>query len=70
MAAMLLPSLYSALLQVQRCIAKVIAHEKLETEQLTTIRIALSELQWYEALQYILSICKEKNCSTRISCSM
>ena len=48
MAAMLLPSLYSALLQVERCIAKIIAHEKLETEQLTTIRIALSKLQWYE----------------------
>ena len=45
---MLLPSLYSNLLQLQRCVAKIIAHEKLETEQLSTIRIPVSELKWYE----------------------
>jgi hypothetical protein len=48
MAAMLLPSLYSNLLQLERCVAKIIAHEKLETQNLETIRIAAADLQWYE----------------------
>ena len=48
MSAMLLPSIYSNVLQLQRCIAKMIAHEKLESEQLTTIRVAISNLQWHE----------------------
>lgn len=47
-AAMLLPSVYSNLLQLERFIAKIIAHEKIETEQLTTIRIPVSEAKWYE----------------------
>ena len=48
MAAMLLPSLYSNLLQLERCVAKIIAHEKMETANLVTIRIAAADLQWYE----------------------
>ena len=48
MTAMLLPSLYSNLLQLERCVAKIIAHEKLETQNLETIRIAAIDLQWYE----------------------
>jgi hypothetical protein len=48
MAAMLLPSLYSNLLQVERCVAKIIAHEKMETANLATIRIAAADLQWHE----------------------
>jgi len=48
MAAMLLPSLYSNFLQFDRCIARVIAHEKLETDNLETIRIAAADLHWYE----------------------
>jgi hypothetical protein len=48
MAAMLLPSLYSNLLQLERFVAEIIAHEKLETENLETIRIAAADLQWYE----------------------
>jgi hypothetical protein len=48
MTAMMLPAVYSNVLQIQRLIAKMIAHEKLESEQLTTVRIAVSELVWYE----------------------
>lgn len=48
MTAMLLPSLFSNLLRVQQFIAKTIAHEKLETERLQTIHIAITDISWYE----------------------
>jgi hypothetical protein len=47
-AAMLLPSIYSNILQLQRSIVKFIAHEKLESGHLTVIRIPASEIHWYE----------------------
>jgi hypothetical protein len=46
--AMLLPSIYSNILQLQRSVVKFIAHEKLETGHLTMIRIPAPEIHWYE----------------------
>jgi hypothetical protein len=47
-ATLLLPSLYSNVLQLNRSVAKWIAAEKLEAEQLKTYRILQSEFHWNE----------------------
>src|SRR6476620_4604497 len=43
-----LPSAYSSLLQLRKCIAKLVAEENLHQEQLLTLRVHHSDIRWIE----------------------
>lgn len=48
MAGLLLPSLYSNFLQLKQYVAKCIAAERMESEELTRFRVPKSTIRWVE----------------------